>query len=231
MKVLVDYDNLGIAIKRRGLKNLADKILDRLAAQYLPGTSAVDFRLYGGWDRSSRLTPDAQNLSAELRRTFPHIWNMPHSVRATMRLVYSIEAYPNKTLSDTLRTEPLREVKFSRPTLTTCREGSDCPLEDSYLFFRENRCPRDGCPATPQNLATQNVQKMVDTMMVADMIHLAYNGVSKICIVGGDDDMWPGILGAIAGGATIVHLQPNFTGYNATKYLPQDVTKYEGMPL
>ena len=68
-------------------------------------------------------------------------------------------------------------------------------------------------------------------MLVADLLYLASAGAKTICLVCHDDDMWPGILGAIAMGSTVVHIQPEFNGFSASKYLPQGVTAYEGVSL
>ena len=230
MKVLVDYDNLGLAIQRRGLIDLADRVLQRLSALHLNVVKHVDFRLYGGWDKDGRITPQAQKLSAELRASFPRAWKLPHSVRATMNLAQSMEAFPSKVLQNTFRTEPIRNIQFQNPTETVCRTDK-CPLNALPLFFRERSCPQSGCAGTPQNLGTQNVQKLVDTMIVADMHHLAHMNEGCICLVGGDDDLWPGILGALSAGSSVVHLQPVYTGWSAARYLPQGITGYQGMAL
>lgn len=59
---------------------------------------------------------------------------------------------------------------------------------------------------------TRVEQKLVDTMLVADLIHLAINGEMTIAVVSSDDDFWPGILSAMTLGAHVVHI--------GTKYAP-----------
>jgi uncharacterized LabA/DUF88 family protein len=50
-------------------------------------------------------------------------------------------------------------------------------------------------------------QKLVDTMMTADIIHLAANGSTDICVISSDDDLWPGIKSALLLGRRVVHLR------------------------
>jgi uncharacterized LabA/DUF88 family protein len=50
-------------------------------------------------------------------------------------------------------------------------------------------------------------QKLVDTMMVADMIHLASIGEPAIVIVSSDDDMWPGMISTLVAGVRVIHVQ------------------------
>lgn len=230
MKILVDYDNVGDSLRRRSLVDLADKVLSRVPMAHMQGRSAMSFRLYAGWDKGGRLTQEAQRLSSELRSSFPKIWNLPHSINVTMELAQSTEAFPQKVLSHTFRNEPIRTINFQRPTATTCRNTA-CPIEPLFDFFTYKRCPEARCSATPANLGSQDMQKMVDTMLVADLLYLAHAGAETICLVCHDDDMWPGILGAIAIGATIIHIQPHFNGYSISKYLPQNVIAYKGVAL
>ena len=53
---------------------------------------------------------------------------------------------------------------------------------------------------------TRTEQKLVDTMLVADLIHLASSGETSVAVVSSDDDMWPGMLMAMSHGAQIVHI-------------------------
>jgi len=53
-------------------------------------------------------------------------------------------------------------------------------------------------------------QKLVDTMLTADMIYLAQAGVKDVCLVSSDDDLWVGIRTAILLGANVtqIHTMP-----------------------
>ena len=49
---------------------------------------------------------------------------------------------------------------------------------------------------------------MVDTMMVADIIHIANRGDESVAVVTSDDDVWPGILSAMIIGTRVLHVRP-----------------------
>ena len=207
MKVLVDYDNIPTSIRARGAKYLADRILTAVMTALAQTPSTLDIRLYGGWEKLDILTLNAQKLSAEISGGFPTISMRPTPVRVTMELVHAMEIAPRKLLRNKLRLEPLRSgVRFKKPSDTTCR-NSKCPIDVLYDFFKVGHCPISGCAGTVAALADQQQQKLVDTMLVADIIYLASNQTDPIAVVGSDDDMWPGINSALALGKHVVHLE------------------------
>lgn len=207
MKVLVDYDNIPAHIRAGGAKYLADRILTAVADALAQKPSILQIRLYGGWERLNILTANAQKLSAEISGSFPTISMRPTPVKVTMELVHSMEIAPRKLLNNKLRFEPLRSgVRFKKPSDTTCR-NSNCPIDVLYDFFKDGLCPIRGCAGTVAALADQQQQKLVDTMLVADLIYLASNQTDPIAVVSSDDDMWPGINSALAIGKHVVHLE------------------------
>jgi uncharacterized LabA/DUF88 family protein len=206
MKVLVDYENLPLDAAGKGLVCLADRILGKVSSIADP-KRAMDFRLYGGWDRNNRMTRTGQDLSVEIQSAFPRTLKITENhVILKMQLAQALEALPRKALPNTLREEPMRKIKCQIPSRTTCRNTS-CPIDPMASFLNEGRCPVDGCLAEPKMLLSRNEQKLVDTMIVADMIYLASQGEACIGLVSSDDDMWPGILSALNLGANIIHLQ------------------------
>jgi hypothetical protein len=185
---------------------MADRILTKVSTA-VESIGTIELRLYGGWDRNNRLTKLGQDLSAQMRSLFPKnlkIKEVP--VRMTMQLAESLEALPTKRLLNTVRSEPLRRIKSQMPSKITCRNDS-CPIDPMAIFLNTERCPAQGCIAEPKMLLSRDEQKLVDTMIVADLIYLASNGQSTIGLVSSDDDMWPGILSALNLGAHVVHLQ------------------------
>jgi hypothetical protein len=227
MKVLVDYDNLPIEATRKGLVYLADRILTSVSPA-VDARQAMDFRLYGGWDRNNRMTKTGQDLSVEMQSNFPKTLRKGQShVVLNMYLAQALEALPNKRLPNTFREEPMRKIKCQTPSRVTCRNIS-CPIDPMAFFLNTGRCPVDGCSAEPSMLLSRNEQKLVDTMIVADMIHLASRGESLIGLVSSDDDMWPGILCALNIGADILHLQTR-TLIQTSMYLTQTRGKYKAV--
>lgn len=206
MKVLVDYDNLPLDAAGKGLLYLADRILARVSPIADP-LQAIDCRLYGGWDRNNKMTKTGQDLSVEIQSVFPRALKVAEKpVILKMQLAQALEALPGKRLPNTLREEPMRRIKCQTPSKVTCRNAS-CPIDPMASFLNDGRCPVDGCLAEPKMLLSRSEQKLVDTMIVADMIHLANQGEVCIGLVSSDDDMWPGILSALNLGVSVIHLQ------------------------
>lgn len=206
MKVLVDYDNLSREASGKGLVYLADRILGRILPIAGP-KPAVSFRLYGGWDRNNRMTKVGQELSVEIQSAFPRTLRFAENpVILKMQLAQALEALPGKSLPNTLREEPMRKLKCQIPSRTTCRNTS-CPIDPMASFLNHGRCQIDGCIAEPKMLLSRSEQKLVDTMIVADMIYLASQGEECIGLVSSDDDMWPGILSVLNLGVNLIHIQ------------------------
>ena len=73
-------------------------------------------------------------------------------------------------------------------------------------------------------------QKMVDTMMVADIIYIANRGDQALAVVTSDDDIWPGILSAMIVGTQILHVQPK-PSLRAWPYIDSSRGQYTAIAL
>src|SRR4051794_1466349 len=109
MRVLVDYDNVPIQIRRQGLLNLADKVFE-VVRPFLLDDIRLDIRLYGGWYEEDKLTRRAQDLAVELG-AFPYpLWLKDRAparlVPVNASLAQSLEALPKKLLHGTYRQRP-----------------------------------------------------------------------------------------------------------------------------
>jgi hypothetical protein len=229
MKVLVDYYNVPTVASHQGLAYLAERILAK-ASQVVGSPGTLDFRLYGGWDSRNRMTREGQVLSVEMKSVFPKILRIGQTqILLTMQLAQSLEALPGKTLPNTLREEPLGKVKCQTPSRTTCR-CDPCPIDPMAAFLNSGACPQPGCIAEPHMLLSRREQKLVDTMIVADLIHLAGCGETPIGLVSSDDDMWPGILCALNIGASVIHIHTR-TPIIPTAYLTQTSGQYTPIGL
>ncbi|MGA3334756.1 MAG: hypothetical protein ABSC62_11410 [Terracidiphilus sp.] len=229
MKVLVDYHNVPTATSHQGLAYLADRILTKVSSVAEP-TGTLDLRLYGGWDSKNRMTRQGQDLSVEMQSIFPKTQRIGQvQVILTMQLAQSLEALPSKTLPNTLREEPLSKIKCQTPSKTTCR-SNPCPIDPMAVFLNSGACPLPGCIAEPHMLLSRTEQKLVDTMIVADLIHLAGHGETPIALVSSDDDMWPGILCALNVGANVIHLHTR-APITQTAYLTQTNGQYTPIGL
>ena len=81
-----------------------------------------------------------------------------------------------------------------------------CPLADMESFISRRRCPNSPCPLKPSDLLVRNEQKLVDTMMAADLFSLHLSGSADAVVVSSDDDLLPVIRLLVSRGVNVVHL-------------------------
>jgi hypothetical protein len=171
----------------------------------------------------------AQSLNAAITYDFPVITFIQDSgtarstVTVTANLAHALEVNPRRDIHNTFRLRDASEhLACKHPHDSGCAD-TDCPLISTFQFFDADVCPKGGCPITPSGLLKRRgEQKLVDTMMVADLIHLAHVGESHVAIVTSDDDVWPGIISAMIGGTHVIHVE--------TKWFGRDVSYQSGVP-
>jgi hypothetical protein len=215
MIVLVDYANLSIQARTRGLAYIAEQILQTSTFLQAPTSARIHFRLYGGWYAESGPTRLAQTLATELEREFPRSIILssgslnPFTIH--MELAYALIAEPAKHLLRTYRREGHVEgIQCREPAAGGCTR-SPCPLNVVESFFRTGACPERSCLVEPRMLLFRGQQKLIDTMLTADFIHLAQTDPRILCIVSSDDDLWPGIRMALLRDRTVVHVHTQGT--------------------
>jgi hypothetical protein len=236
MYILVDHDNIPDRVKRKGLRGMVDRFAELAMTQSAdPGDMRLDVKFYGGWFEYDRLTKMAQELSSEIRRQFPYaLFNTKSSparkVTVNASLAFSLESLPKKTLTNTFRSRsPARKMTCAEPSGSGCT-ARDCPLSPVVGFVDKNSCPEAGCPVTPQNIFRgSGQQKLVDTMLVADVIFLAKTD-PMLFVVTNDDDVWPGLISAMVLGSTIIHINTD-AGSSGSDYRTGVPGKYFQLPL
>jgi hypothetical protein len=223
MHVLVDFDNLPTAYKRRDVRWLVDRIFESLAPVLLAPKRSARIRFYGGWYEENRPTRLAEALIREIATDFPTLIGIPGAsggrpFTASAELAYSLEADPRRHLFHTLR------IRGSPPVLRVREEHAcdkpDCPMAVLREIAEEGGCPAEGCECELNQVLYKAEQKLVDTMMTADLIELGADKDSVLCVVSSDDDLWPGIRVATLRGAHVVHVvnsRKNSGKYTATE--------------
>ena len=82
-------------------------------------------------------------------------------------------------------------------------------MEVMHAFFQSGKCPEPSCSFTVSDLIkSRGEQKLVDTMIVADLIHLSHIGEPDVAVVTADDDVWPGVITGMQAGTHVVHILP-----------------------
>ena len=208
MIVLVDYDN--VRLGRRGLRYFVTRLLDGVGVRRCSGEVAVRCRLYGGWFDGDRLSKRAQRLVPEIRDVFPRRVTVSDGdrvvrVRVTMELAISLIG-DGAALTHTFRRRSLPAgMACARPPFAGCADPSQCAVAGIAPFVNGDECPHPGCGVTPRTVLGRNEQKLVDSMLVVDLMRLA-QASELIVLVSSDDDMWPGIRGALLLGARVLHV-------------------------
>jgi uncharacterized LabA/DUF88 family protein len=211
MTILVDYDNSAEVFRRKGIVFFADKVLQCIGPNAFEATRGIRIRLYGGWYERSLPTRRAQALAATIEVEFPRLMSLagmssPRHLLTNVELAYSLEVDPSRHLWHTFRRRQLpRGLSCQLPSAVGCSDPA-CPLGIVHDFLKTGKCPVPGCTITPEDIIHRDEQKLVDTMLTADIICLAYSGEKTIVVVSSDDDLWPGIRTALSAGSAVIHV-------------------------
>jgi hypothetical protein len=212
MFVLLDWDNLEESVRRQGPRYVADRIwttFEKSMRGQLQGVSRLDVRLYGGWYGPQKLTNYGAQMAADVQRDFPFMLrSSSQNANVTIggELAQALLALPKHTLPHTFRFRqgPPR-LTCAHPTTLGCNDPA-CPILVVHQFFGGGKCPAAHCLHQVDQVLGRNEQKLVDTMLVSDLIYLAYSGETRISVVSSDDDLWPGMLMAMHQGSHVIQL-------------------------
>lgn len=238
MVFLVDYYNIDALIAGRGLLYIAERALTALHGAGIPLPQRAEFRLYGGWFSESRLSKGAQTLAADIANNFPSTLAFPVADRDPIKVVVNCElnqslaATTNQPLTHTVRTRPFTDkLTFRWPTGRRCVPTS-CRMLGVSEFVQSVKCPASDCSHVQSDFLHHTAQKMVDTMLVSDLIYWAYRPNSpQIVVVSSDDDIWPGIRTAIAIKQPIIQLHTKRSPLHSQYMGRMGKTSYIEIPL
>ena len=69
-------------------------------------------------------------------------------------------------------------------------------------------------------------QKLVDSMLVVDLVHFAETTDEPLVVVSADDDLWPGIRFVLLRGARVIHVIPRRSRVNRERYRRLETETY-----
>ena len=134
------------------------------------------------------------------------------AIRTSAEPAYSLISDPTKHLWYTFRPKgPPANLRCKSPKTIGCAEAN-CPMDTVLSVFRRSGCTRTGCVLPSGSLIHQPQQKLVDTMMTADLVHLGYRGDKCVAVVSSDDDLWPAIQTVSSTGAAVYHVHTRDRG-------------------
>lgn len=211
MDILIDFDNVLSPMRQEGLVLLCTRVVNAIAERKMQFPLRCRMRLYGGWYENRNLTRQAQALIAEIETHFPGVipWACKRAVgkcNVQVEIARSLEVEPHRVLFHTRRTRDFYERIQSKNRIVQSCTHSGCRMQTVVDFFNQRKCPEDRCYVTPADLLFKEEQKLVDTMITADLIHLAKCGQHDLAVISSDDDLWPGIQTALLYGARVIQV-------------------------
>ena len=222
MYVLVDYDNIPLKLKNLGVDIVIDSLADSLLNNAVAGDAAdrdLRFRLYGGWfNAEGSLSRNAQKLTGKVQGTFPKDREVVRidgesNERIGRQTIHAEMAYTllvdrNRQLHSTYREtkETDFRIKCNNPS-SVCKQTS-CSLQNLHRFFDKKRCPDQACDVSVKDILEKEGQKLVDGMLMSDLIFLNENHEPSIVLASSDDDLWPAIIHVLVRGRSrLYHLR------------------------
>jgi len=211
MIILIDYDNLPWSSQNDGLVSISEKILRKIKLREFAGKENVTLRLYGGWFYKKAFSKKANVLLRQITGEFPYTLSLSdkasYVVKAELATTLVSDTFNELTHTFRIRS-PLKDMKVKRFPLNECAAPTKCSISVVSSFMNNLICPNNACNISPDMTFYRAEQKLVDTMLVVDLIHYSIHQKRLLIIVSGDDDMWPGIRYALMQGARIIHFIP-----------------------
>ena len=212
--ILIDYDNLDRLERQRGTRYVITRLLDVLGSWRTAWERRVNCRLYGGWFDEDAFSRSAERLIPDLRRDFP--CSVPvtstegaQAILVRVELARSLACDPAVVLTHTYRQRSLPpRLRCEAVPFPGCAAPSRCPVAALDPFIRNDDCPVDGCTVEPKGVLAREEQKLVDSMLVVDLVHFAETTDQPLVVVSADDNLWPGIRFALLRGARVIHVIP-----------------------
>lgn len=214
LPILVDYDNVPVIERTRGLVNLVDKIVRVFDKRLLLEHQRVRIRLYGGWYGGPTMSRDAQSLSADIARQFPRYISLDEKdakgrIFVRTELSHTLECDRRSVFTHTMRDrDSLPHLYAKDPPYPNCKNAGACPFDAVRSIIKTEKCSIDGCSVVMQDVLWRREQKLVDAMLISDIIYLASRDDRKVLVVSNDSDIWPGVHSAVMAGGEVHQLHP-----------------------
>ena len=234
MVILIDYDNIPKPILRGGLCHTVEEILGKIEFEPVAPITNVSCRLYGGWLKGRSLSQKAQKLSHQIHEDFPLPVYVSNETKIIVKaeLVTSLACDPFNNFPNTFRIRsqlaPFRVKRFPVPG---CAVPHNCPISVVDPFVYNQICTHEDCGISPETVFYRAEQKLVDSMIVVDLVHFATYQEEHLVLVSGDDDMWPGIRYALLKEALITHIIPKMPSRRGNPYQQLSTKNYTAVTL
>lgn len=218
LPVIVDFDNIDAHYRAQGPLSLARMLIRLLPANLLYLYDLVSVKLYGGWRTGTNLTNSASILAASISHESQTTLTIKHiGDEKVIRISVSLAGGPagtRKILPDTyVRNRKLRQFRTLNTPWRECASHQRCGMALLHSGHNDTGCQTKDCYVRIGDVLVRDEQKMVDTLMVADIAHETFVSKSEdIIVVSSDSDVWPGIFLALQNGrrVTQIHCKTGF---------------------
>lgn len=177
------------------IDGLIERVAEALATRAGAGFLEYRFRFYDGWF-------DAESVPTPVHRLVrPHLTSAYPTRGRESRILAEVAEGPlgcrPLRLPHTHRVEaglPRISLLLSEESPANCRAFEECALPDLRVWLK-GRCPRAtaNCEVRLNEIVSHRRQKLVDTLIVADLVWLATQG-TPVAVVSDDEDVIPGLL-------------------------------------
>ncbi len=166
------------------------------------------------------MSQKAQRLSKQIDKDFPITFSLSDQINAIIEveLARALACDPLNNFTHTFRMRSKPSFKVRVFPLEECLEPRNCRIKAVNSFVYENVCPKSNCNVSPEMAFYRAEQKLVDSMIVVDLVHYAIHQKDHLVVVSGDDDMWPGIRYALLQNAMITHIVPRSPKFRKSPY-------------
>lgn len=200
--VILDYNNVfcpnyNLSPERR--ESIMTSLIQRIVTM-VPRIEYIEIRIYGGWYRGHELTRVGSQVMSEhlTMDLFPAILDSDRFIQGEQIVVQSV-CDVDYIWYNTYREKSglPRLIINNEAKKQICSENrSRCPIHILESFARKvsHVCAVDGCLTENNNAFIQMGQKMVDTMMVCDIISCSSKQETEALFILTDDvDLFPAI--------------------------------------
>lgn len=214
--ICIDYDNLLPIHKNQGILDIVTKTLHKIS-ENISENCKCEVRLYGGWYEGENLTPLSQDISINIQEDFPSLIKVINedfifTIKTSAEMAFSLLNEPSHFLFNTYRRKGKpNNIRVEKKENIQC-ESSSCFIDIAKKFIRTGKCPNQGCQN--DSLIYRHEQKLVDTMLTCDLIHLSDKGCEIIILISADDDFLPPIRMLLAKGTKTIRIHPKYNERN-----------------
>lgn len=194
-----------VALMASRLDSFLVETCDALNGAGLSPFPNIHVRLYDGWFDMEGRSTDLHGMIRKCVRNYP---TRTRSYRLFVEIAESLLGLPGERLLHTFREKAGvvgARLKVAQACPGTCSSPDDCCLEHLRCWLK-GKCPAHPSCITPlEAVCTTVQQKLVDAMLVADLIWSA-SEPGIVALFSDDEDVVPGLLSARARGARVFWL-------------------------